>query len=99
MYEDEYMRGGIPNFSYARPCMSYGKNLMENLQAMMKKYPLMNDYWKDKAADFEKIRVPAYVVASYSSELHTEAASRVSGAWSRRKSGAYPQYPGVAGSL
>lgn len=71
MYEDEYMRGGIPNFSYARPCMSYGKNLMENLQAMMKKYPLMNDYWKDKAADFEKIRVPAYVVASYSSELHT----------------------------
>lgn len=71
MYEDEYMRGGIPNFSYARPCMSYGQNLMENLQAMMRKYPLMNEYWADKAADFEACRVPAYVVASYSSELHT----------------------------
>lgn len=71
MYEDEYMRGGIPNFSYARPCMSYGLHQMEDLQAMMRKYPLMNDYWKDKAARFEKIQVPAYVVASYSSELHT----------------------------
>ena len=70
-YEDEYMRGGIPNFSYARPCMSYGLNQMENLQAMMHKYPLMNAYWEDKRAQFEKIRVPAYVVASYSSELHT----------------------------
>lgn len=71
MYEDEYMRGGIPNFSYARPCMSYGQNQMENLQAMMRKYPLMNEYWADKAADFERCRIPAYVVASYSSELHT----------------------------
>ena len=71
MYEDEYMRGGIPNFSYARPCMSYGCNKMENLQAMMWKYPLMNDYWADKAAKFELCRVPAYVVASYSSELHS----------------------------
>ena len=71
LYEDEYMRGGVPNFSYARPCMSYGRNQMENLQAMMKKYPLMNDYWADKAANFEACRVPAYVVASYSSELHT----------------------------
>lgn len=71
MYEDEYMRGGIPNFSYARPCMSYGCGQMENLQAMMRKYPLMNEYWADKAAEFELCRVPAYVVASYSSELHS----------------------------
>jgi predicted acyl esterase len=70
MYEDEYMRGGIPNFSYARPCMSYGRNKMENLQAMMRKYPLMNEYWADKSAHFELCHVPAYVVASYSSELH-----------------------------
>lgn len=71
MYEDEYMRGGIPNFSYARPCMSFGRNQMEDLQAMMHKYPLMNEYWEDKAAKFENCRVPAYVVASYSSELHS----------------------------
>lgn len=71
MYEDEYMRGGIPNFSYARPTMSYGTHKMENLQAMMRKYPLWNDYWEDKAAKFEACKVPAYVVASYSSELHS----------------------------
>ena len=71
MYEDEYMRGGIPNFSYTRPVMSFGLNKMEDLQAMMRKYPLMNAYWADKAAQLERVRVPAYVVASYSSELHT----------------------------
>ncbi len=71
MYCDEYMRGGIPNFSYARPCMSFGQHQMENLQQMMRKYPLWNEYWDDKAAKFETCRVPAYVVASYLSELHT----------------------------
>lgn len=30
----------------------------------------MNDYWEDKAANFEKITCPAYVVASYTSQVH-----------------------------
>ena len=71
MYEDEYMRGGVPNFSFSRTVMSYGRNRMEDLEAMMRKYPLWNDYWQDKAAPFEECTVPAYVVASYSSEIHT----------------------------
>jgi len=71
MYEDEYMRGGIPNFSAARVNLSYGMNLMEDLGANMRKFPLMNEYWEDKCADFEKITIPAYVVASYTSSLHT----------------------------
>lgn len=30
-----------------------------------------NDYVEDKRADFSKVRVPAYIGASYSSDLHT----------------------------
>ncbi len=71
MYEDEYMRGGIPNLSAARVNMSYGMNLMEDLGANMRKFPLMNEYWEDKCANFEDITIPAYVVASYTSSLHT----------------------------
>jgi len=70
MYVDEYMRGGIPHISIVRVNMCYGNNHMEDLPAAMKAYPLMNDYWEDKAADFEKITVPAYVVASYTSQVH-----------------------------
>jgi len=71
MYDDEYMRGGIPNYSAARVHMSYSYNLMEDLSENMRKFPLMNFYWDDKYADFEKITCPAYVTASYTSTLHT----------------------------
>ncbi len=71
MYEDEYMRGGIPNYAAARVNLSYGMNKMEDLGANMRKFPLMNEYWEDKYAKFEQITCPAYVVASYTSNLHT----------------------------
>ncbi len=71
MYEDEYMRGGIPNYAAARVNLSYGMNKMEDLGANMRKFPLMNEYWEDKYAKFEQITCPAYVVASYTSSLHT----------------------------
>ena len=38
---------------------------------MLKRYPQYNDYWQDKRAKVENIRVPAYVLASYSTFLHT----------------------------
>lgn len=71
MYDDEYMRGGIPNIPSARPNVSYGNNNCEDLRAMMEKFPFMNEYWDDKYAKFEKVTVPAYVTASYTSTLHT----------------------------
>lgn len=70
MYVDEYMRGGIPNFPGVRAKMGYGNQLTENLPAEMAAYPLMNDFWEDKAADFSKITAPAYVVASWTSNIH-----------------------------
>ena len=43
---------------------------------MLKKYPLMNEYWADKRARADKITIPAYVVASYSTCLHTPGTLR-----------------------
>ncbi len=43
---------------------------------MLKKYPLMNDYWESKRAKIENIQVPAYILASMSSQLHTEGSFR-----------------------
>lgn len=67
MYDDEYVPGGIPNWGGARPVMSFGLNKQEDLRAMMRRFPFMNEYWDDKYAKFENVQVPAYVVASYSS--------------------------------
>jgi predicted acyl esterase len=38
---------------------------------MLAKYPLMNAYWEDKRAKIESINVPAYVLGSMSTGLHT----------------------------
>lgn len=70
MYVDEYMRGGIPRYVVQRDVMCFGNYEMEDLRAGMMAYPLYTDYWKEKAADFEKVRCPAYVVASYGSQVH-----------------------------
>ncbi len=43
---------------------------------MLEKYPLMNDYWEDKRARIAQIQVPAYILASYSTGLHTVGSFR-----------------------
>lgn len=40
------------------------------------KNPLMNDYWRDKRAKFENIEVPAYILGSYSTGLHSQGSCR-----------------------
>lgn len=49
---------------------------MEDPVAMLKKFPLMNDYWKDKRADISRIKMPAYILASYSTFLHLPGSLR-----------------------
>lgn len=44
---------------------------IEDVISVMNQQPTMNDYWRDKEADLEKITVPAYVVASYTNPIHT----------------------------
>ncbi len=53
-----------------------GRNRQEDVLAMLGKYPLMNDYWEDKRAKIGKIQVPAYILASYSTGLHTVGSFR-----------------------
>ena len=44
---------------------------VEDCIAMMNQGLTNNPYWEDKAAELEKIDVPAYVVASYTNPIHT----------------------------
>ncbi len=83
VYRDLVMRGGMPDTGFAERLQkqSYaGKNQREDILAEAERYPLMNDLWEDKAGRFERITLPAYVVASYSNTLHTAGTFR---AWRR----------------
>lgn len=53
-----------------------GHGYMEDPVAMLKKYPLMNDYWRDKRAQVAQVEVPAYILASYSTFLHLPGSLR-----------------------
>ncbi|KAK4936720.1 hypothetical protein LTR10_022444 [Elasticomyces elasticus] len=79
-YRDTLARGGIP---YPYDTMwgflqntTIGRNGVEAVTTMLEKYPLYNDYWDDKRAKLDKITTPAYVLASYSSALHTTGSIR-----------------------
>lgn len=43
---------------------------------MLRKYPFANAYWEDKRAKIENIEIPAYVLASYSTAIHTVGSFR-----------------------
>lgn len=71
---DLVKRGGMPDIGFAERLQknSYaGHNRREDILAETERYPLVNDLWEDKIARFDKITVPAYVVAGYSNTLHT----------------------------
>ncbi|RSL54843.1 hypothetical protein CEP54_009690 [Fusarium duplospermum] len=79
-YRDTLCRGGIP---YPYDTMwkllqdtMVGRNVTEAPIPMLEKYPLFNEYWEDKRSKLEKINVPAYILASYSSSLHTTGSIR-----------------------
>ena len=83
VYRDLVMRGGMPDIGFAERLQnnSYaGNNRREDILTEAQRYPLMNGLWEDKIAQFDKISVPAYVVASYSNTLHTAGTFR---AWRR----------------
>jgi len=73
LYRQDVVRGGIPNTGFNNVVISSlkGKSRVEDISAMVQRYPLMNPYWEDKSAKLERIRVPAYVVASWTNDLHT----------------------------
>ena len=83
VYRDLVMRGGMPDTGFAEQLQNgsfFGKNSKEDVISEAERYPLMNTLWKNKIPDFDKVEVPAYVVASYSNTLHTAGTFR---AWRR----------------
>jgi predicted acyl esterase len=83
VYRDLVMRGGMPDSGFAQQLQEgsfFGKNQKEDILAEAERYPLMTELWENKIPDFDKITVPAYVVASYSNTLHTAGTFR---AWRR----------------
>jgi predicted acyl esterase len=77
-YRDQHRRGGIP--SRAMPSslglMVPSLGLQEDAGIMAERNPLWNQYWQDKRPDFKRIKVPTYVVASYSSKIHSAGSFR-----------------------
>ncbi|KAH0594681.1 hypothetical protein MHUMG1_07515 [Metarhizium humberi] len=73
LYRDILCRGGIPQTAFWNflSGLLRGRNQQEDVVGTLKKYPLMNEYWESKRANMSRIMVPAYVVASYSTFLHT----------------------------
>ena len=66
-------RGGIPNPVFPEAIFESlaSRNLLEDQPRMAVAYPFMNAYWEDKRARLENISIPAYVVASYTNDVHT----------------------------
>ncbi len=73
MYRGDVFKGGIQDVGFNEMSTSrmVGRNRVEDVPAMVRKYPLMNAYWEEKSANLEKIEVPAYVVASWSNNIHS----------------------------
>ena len=78
VYRDFIMRGGIPDLPFPRQLETafVGKNLREDLVAEAERHPLMDELWQSKIPAFERITVPAYIVASYSNSIHTPGTFR-----------------------
>ena len=86
VYRDLVLRGGMPDTAFARQLRDHsfsGLGAKEDIVAEAEQHPLMSPLWAGKIPDFDRITVPAYVVASYSNTLHTAGTFR---AWRRMAS-------------
>ncbi|SCO78558.1 related to cocaine esterase [Fusarium oxysporum] len=74
IYRESLCRGGVPYkafWGYLQDCLLVCLHKAEDIVGMLDKYSFQNPYWADKRADMTKINIPAYVLASYSTALHT----------------------------
>ncbi|MHA6758085.1 CocE/NonD family hydrolase [Streptacidiphilus sp. PAMC 29251] len=79
IYRDLTMRGGMPDIGFAERLQknSYaGLNQREDILTEVERHPLMNSLWEDKTARFDRVTVPAYIVASYTNTLHVTGTFR-----------------------
>ncbi len=86
VYRDLVLRGGMPDTGFAQQLQDgsyFGRNGKEDILTEVEQHPLFDELWADKVPAFDRISVPAYVVASYSNTLHTAGTFR---AWRRMAS-------------
>ncbi|RAK95961.1 CocE/NonD family hydrolase [Aspergillus ibericus CBS 121593] len=78
VYRELLCRGGVPQTAFWEFLADgfIGRNQQEDVIAMLNHYPQMNEYWEDKRAQVGRIKVPVYVLASYSTFLHTMGSFR-----------------------
>jgi predicted acyl esterase len=74
-YREVVRHGGIPEtwfWPYLPGRWGHSTTRIEDLLAEVREHPFFDDFWASKAADFSTIRVPAFVVASWTDQgLHT----------------------------
>ena len=67
MYRESICVGGIPSGGFDRT-LADGiacRGWIEDMNTNMEEHPYYDAYWKNKAADFSKVKVPAYVGAGW----------------------------------
>lgn len=74
-YREIATRGGVPMPEFIKMLSdsfaSTENGGVEDCIAVMNEQTVNNPYWEDKAAELEKITIPAYIVASYTNPIHT----------------------------
>ncbi|KAF3397969.1 hypothetical protein F1880_005727 [Penicillium rolfsii] len=72
VFREQSTRGGIPYTIFGAMIANalVGRGQQEDMVAVTASTTTFTEYHEDKRADFSKIKVPAYIVASYSNELH-----------------------------
>ncbi|WP_433678284.1 CocE/NonD family hydrolase [Nocardia sp. CA-119907] len=67
-FSEALYEGGIPGLAFHAALVGIltGPNRVEDIGAMARKYPFLNNYWRDKVADPAKITVPCYIAAGWS---------------------------------
>ena len=72
IYRQFACKGGIPMTGFNEFVFRdvRGTGLVEDHMAMLETHPTMDAYWEDKIADLSQIRIPCYITASWSHQLH-----------------------------
>ena len=80
-YREVARHGGIPEtefWGYLPSRWGRSKTRIEDLRRETEEHPFHDAFWASKVADFSKITVPAYIVASWSDQgLHTRGTLEV----------------------
>ncbi|KAF7173651.1 hypothetical protein CNMCM5623_005889 [Aspergillus felis] len=79
LYREQFARGGVWDsalFDNITKNVIHGYNGLEHFAEMYRRSPLQNAYWKDKRANIKNVNIPTYIVASYSTFVHTMGSIR-----------------------